>query len=217
VFLAAIAMPAHVPAEARSFVADLREGWDDFRARTWLWTTVASTTFGNMVFAAYFVLGPLVADRELGGAGAWALIASAFGVGLLVGGIVLLQMDPQRPALVATLAVALYTLPLAFLAIPAPAVVTAGAGLLAGAGLAVANNLWETTQQRHVPAELLSRVTSYDWFGSLAAVPVGMLLWGPIGDAIGVGTALWVAFVLQLASILVLLAVREIRELPAQP
>jgi hypothetical protein len=170
-----------------------------------------------MMFAAYFVLGPLVADTELGGAGAWALIASAFGIGLLVGGIVLLQMDPQRPALVATLAVSLYTLPLAFLAIPAPAGVTAAAGLLAGAGLAVANNLWETTQQRHVPDELLSRVSSYDWFGSLAAVPIGMLLWGPISDQIGVSEALTIAFVLQLSSILVLLAVREIRELPAHP
>jgi Transmembrane secretion effector len=170
-----------------------------------------------MMFAAYFVLGPLVADRELGGAGAWALIASAFGIGLLVGGIVLLQMDPQRPALVATIAVALYTLPLAFLAIPAAAVITAGGALVAGAGLAVANNLWETTQQRHVPDELLSRVSSYDWFGSLAAVPVGMLLWGPIADQIGVGTALWVAFGLQLSSILVLFAVREVRELPAYP
>ena len=216
-FLAMIPMPAHVPVESHSFLADLRDGWDDFRSRTWLWTTVASTTFGNMMFAAYFVLGPLVAELELGGAGAWALIASAFGVGLLVGGLVLLQLDPSRPVLVATLARR---------ALHAPARVPRDPGarrgdrrgaLLAGAGLAVANNLWETTQQRHVPPELLSRVTSYDWFGSLAAVPIGMLLWGPISDQIGVSTALWIAFALQLASILALLAVREIRELPAHP
>src|SRR5919108_865134 len=216
-FLARMPMPAHIPVEAQSFLTDLRDGWDDFRSRTWLWTTVASTTLGNMLFAAYFVLGPLVADRELGGAGAWALIASGFGAGLVLGGLVLLRVEPQRPALVATYAVALYTLPLAFLALPAPAAVTALVGLLAGGGLAVANNLWETTQHRHVPPELLSRVTSYDWFGSLAMVPVGMLIWGPIADAIGVSTALWVAFSAQLASILVLLAVREIRELPAYP
>jgi MFS family permease len=60
-------------------------------------------------------------------------------------------------------------------------------------------------------------VSSYDWFGSLAAVPIGMLLWGPIADQIGVSEALWIAFVLQLSSILILLAVREIRELPAHP
>lgn len=217
VFLAMIAMPPHTPAEQQPFLNDLRDGWDDFRARTWLWTTVASTTVGNMLFAAYFVLGPLVADRELGGAGAWALIASGFGAGLVIGGLLLLRIDPQRPVLVATFAVAFYTLPLAFLAIPATAVVTALGGLLAGTGLAVANNLWETTQQRHVPPELLSRVSSYDWFGSLAAVPIGMLLWGPIAEEIGVSTALWIAFAAQLASILVLFGVREIRELPARP
>jgi hypothetical protein len=44
-----------------------------------------------------------------------------------------------------------------------------------------------------------------------------MLLWGPISDQIGVSTSLWIAFALQLASILALLAVREIRELPAHP
>ena len=216
-FLALIPLPAHVAVAAKSFLADLRDGWDDFRARTWLWTTVASVTVGNMLFAAYFVLGPLVAERELGGAGAWATIVTGFGAGLVAGGVVVLRYDPGRPALVATLAVALYTLPLAFLAIPAPVVVTAAAGLVAGGGLVVANTLWETTQQRHVPPELLSRVSSYDWFGSLALVPVGMLMWGPIADQIGVGTALWIAFALQLASILALLAVREIRELPAYP
>ncbi len=217
VFLAMIALPPHTPVEQQSFITDLREGWDDFRSRTWLWTTVASVTVGNMMFAAYFVLGPLVAERELDGAASWALIVSGFGAGLVLGGLLLLRFDPQRPALAATIAVTFYTLPLAFLAIPAPAAVTAAGGLLAGAGLAVANNLWETTQQRHVPPELLSRVSSYDWFGSLAAVPIGMLLWGPVAENIGVSTALWIAFALQLVSILVLFAVREIRELPARP
>jgi len=44
-----------------------------------------------------------------------------------------------------------------------------------------------------------------------------MVIWGPIADQIGVGTALWIAFLAQLSSILVLLAVREIRELGAYP
>ena len=81
----------------------------------------------------------------------------------------------------------------------------------------VANNLWETTTQRHVPADKLSRVSAYDWFGSLAMQPIGMLIWGPIGAAAGVGAALWIAFAIHLASIFALLAVREVRELPAFP
>jgi MFS family permease len=216
-FLARIPMPVRVPVAARSFLADLRDGWDDFRSRTWLWTSVAAAALGNMLFAAYMVLGPLVADRELGGAGAWALITSAFGVGSLAGGLVVLRIDPDRPMLVGTLSVSLFTLPLAFLAIPAAAVVTAAGCLFAGAGLMVANNLWETAMQRHVPADRLSRVTSYDWFGALAMQPVGMLIWGPIGAAVGTGAALWIAFAIHLASIFALLAVREVRELPAHP
>jgi MFS family permease len=217
VFLVRIPMPPHVRVEARSFVADLREGWDDFRSRTWLWTSVAGAALGNMLFAAYMVLGPFVADRELGGAGAWALITSAFGAGSLAGGLVVLRIDPPRPMLLGTLAVSLFTLPLAFLAIPTPVAVTAAACLFAGAGLMVSNNLWETTMQRHVPPAKLSRVTSYDWFGALAMQPIGMLIWGPIGGAIGASAALWIAFAILLASILALLGVREIRELGPYP
>jgi MFS family permease len=170
-----------------------------------------------MLFAAYMVLGPFVADRELGGAVAWALIASAFGAGSLAGGLVVLRIDPPRPMLLGTLSVSLFTLPLAFLAIPTPVVVTATVCLFAGAGLMVSNNLWETTMQRHVPPAKLSRVTSYDWFGALAMQPVGMLIWGPIGAAIGASAALWIAFAILLTSILALLAVREIRELGPYP
>jgi len=216
-FLARLVLPAHVPPPVHSFVADLREGWDDFRSRTWLWTSVTAASLGNLFFAAYFVLGPLVAERELGGAAAWGVIVAGFGAGLLVGGVIVMRIDPQRPVFVATLSVLLYGLPLAALAMAIPAVVTACFGFVAGAGLMVANNLWETTTQRHVPPEKLSRVDSYDWFGSIAAQPVGMLIWGPLAAAIGVDTALWLAFGIQTAIWLSLLAVREVRELPPYP
>jgi MFS family permease len=216
-FLARIPLPAHIRAEPRPFFTELREGWDDFRSRTWLVATVAAASLGNMLFAAYLVLGPLVAHTELGGAGAWALIVSATGIGSLAGGVLVLRFDPIHPVLVATLAISRFTLPLAFLAIPTPAPITAIAGLLAGAGMMIANNLWETTTQRHVPADRLSRVSAYDWFGSLAMQPIGMLIWGPIGAAVGTSEALWIAFAIHLTSILALLAVREVRELPAYP
>jgi MFS family permease len=216
-FLSRLALPGTVAAAPASFIADLREGWDDFRSRTWLWTTVTAASLGNLFFAAYFVLGPLVADRELGGAAAWGVITAGFGAGLLVGGLVVMRIDPARPVFVATLSVLLYGLPLAALALAMPAVVTACFGFVAGAGLMVANNLWETTTQRHVPPDRLSRVDSYDWFGSVATQPIGMLMWGPLGVALGVDTALWLAFGAQTAIWLSLLAVREVRELPKSP
>ena len=49
------------------------------------------------------------------------------------------------------------------------------------------NSVWESTLQRHIPAESLSRVSAYDWFGSLAFYPLGLAVWGPIADAAGAG------------------------------
>jgi hypothetical protein len=72
-------------------------------------------------------------------------------------------------------------------------------------------SIWESTLQRRVPPESLSRVSSYDWFGSLAFRPLGLIIWGPIAAAIGIHTALWVAAVLLLTTILAPLAVREVR------
>ena len=39
---------------------------------------------------------------------------------------------------------------------------------------------------RHVPDESLSRVSAYDWFGSLAFQPLGLAIWGPIAEVIGI-------------------------------
>ena len=74
--------------------------------------------------------------------------------------------------------------------------------------------VWESTLQRHVPAAALSRVSAYDWFGSLAFQPLGLVIWGPIAAAIGIHAALWVAAALLLASVLAPLAVREVRTMP---
>ena len=46
---------------------------------------------------------------------------------------------------------------------------------------------------REIPPESLSRVASYDWFGSYAVYPIGLAIWGPLAGAIGIHTALWLA------------------------
>lgn len=81
----------------------------------------------------------------------------------------------------------------------------------------LSNTIWESTVQRHVPRESLSRVSGYDWFGSVALTPAGLAIWGPIAALIGVSASLWLVCALILASTLALLAVPEIRRLPAAP
>ena len=111
----------------------------------------------------------------------------------------------------------MFALPLAFLAAPAPVALIALAAFAGGGGLVVANTLWETTIQRHVPGELLSRVSAYDLFGSMACQPIGYVIWGPLAVVLGTSAALWLAFVLMFVTALALLGVREIRELPPYP
>ena len=139
------------------------------------------------------------------------------GVGALAGSLLAARVNPRRPLLFAALADGLFALPLAFLA-AAPAVpLIAGGALLSGAGMALAISLWESTLQRHVPGESLSRVSSYDWFGSLAFYPLGLAIWGPVAAAIGISATLWLTFGLAVALTLALLSVPDIRHLPAAP
>ena len=63
--------------------------------------------------------------------------------------------------------------------------------MLAGVCVAFGFTLWETTLGREVPAHLLSRVTSFDWFSSVGLMPLGYALVGPLADAIGLHTVMF--------------------------
>jgi len=44
---------------------------------------------------------------------------------------------------------------------------------------------WETALAQRIPPHLLSRVSAWDWMGSLALLPLGYLLAGPLGALVG--------------------------------
>ncbi len=203
--------------EETGFVADLVEGWQAFRSRTWVWAFVAYFAIANMFWGAYLALGPVVADRDLGGAAAWGAVMAAFGAGALAGSILAVRAEPSRPLLFCALTEGLFVLPLAFLAASTNVPVLALGAFLSGAGMTLGMSVWDSTLQRHIPPESLSRVSSYDWFGSMAFTPVGLALWGPIAVGIGIQESLWLAFGLMVASICVLISIPAIRALPAYP
>jgi MFS family permease len=207
--LAALHPPARATAPGATFLADLRKGWVAFRSRRWVWAFVGYFALGNMMWAAWSALGPVVADRELGGPGAWGTVLAMIGVGALAGSVIATRIDPIRPLVLVALMEGLFALPLAFLAGGASVAVLACAAFLCGLGMMVGMSVWESTLQRQIPAESLSRVSSYDWFGSFAFYPLGMALWGPLAAAIGVSTALWLAFGLFGALATALLAIPD--------
>jgi hypothetical protein len=105
--------------------------------------------------------------------------------------------------------------PLAFAAgLPVP--VIAAAAALGGTGIIVFYSLFTTTFQRQVPEQALSRVSSYDWFASLAVYPVGLAVAGPVAAALGVHKVLWGTGLIELAAILSLLLVPSIRQLTSE-
>ena len=174
-----IRVAAHDTAGAPGFVAELREGWQEFTCRTWLWASVVLFGIGNLAFAGWNVLGPAVADQRLGGAGAWAVILTAGGAGAVLGSIVAIRVRPRRPLVVCVLFAALLSLHTLALALGAPTWAIAAASFVSGFGISVHLTLWFTVFQQQVPERAQSRVASYDTLGSFVLMPLGMALVGP--------------------------------------
>jgi MFS family permease len=212
VFLALLRIERETREARTRFVADLVEGWREFTSRTWVWVSVTYFAFFHLlVLAPFWVLTPIVADEELGGASAYATILTAAGVGAILGGLLALRVQPRRPLAVA-FAVILLEVPLYLtLADAAPVAVIAAFSLFGSAAINFAGTLWLTVLQTNIPERALSRVSSYDWLGSLVFLPAGYMLAGPAAEAFGVAETLVFAAVWSLASTLVVLSLEAIR------
>ena len=171
-------------------------------------------SFVNAAFSgALLVLGPVQANEHYGGAGWWGIILAAESAGLICGGLLMLRIRPQRMLLLATFSVLPIALPLLLLGRPAPAELVALAAFLAGFSLEIFAVCWDTTMQQQIPGDMLSRVYSYDMLGSIALVPIGLAVVGPLADAIGTQEALYAAAALIVLATLPVFAVRDVREL----
>lgn len=215
--LALLRLPARPPRELSTFVADLKHGWKAVTSRRWVWAVLVYFAFANAMWAAWSALGPVVADRELGGADAWGTVLSAMGFGALAGSVLAVRVRPSRPLVTVAFADAMLALPLGFLAAGWSVPVLAVSAFLMGGGMMVTNSVWETTLQRHIPGDSLSRVVAYDWFVSLAFFPLGLFLWAPLAAVVGMASALWLAFGLFVAAVVVLLSLPDVWRLPAAP
>jgi MFS family permease len=218
--LTRLKLPAGGTIEASHVWTDLRDGWREFWSRQWLWVVVVQ--FSVLVAgleAFYGVIGPYVAKERLGGAPAWSVILGAESLGMLAGVLVAMRIRPRRPIL---LGVCL-TFPLALapllLAGHAPIVLVAAGAFVGGAGIDIFGVLWDTTMQRTVPEELLSRISSYDALGSLLLGPVGLILAGPLITGVGTRSALVIAGVSVLVPTALALLAPGVRQmhLPAAP
>ncbi|MGX7677036.1 MFS transporter [Plantactinospora sp. DSM 117369] len=78
-------------------VRELREGWTEFVARSWVWVVVLGFLLINFAYASSVnVLGPAVADETIGRP-AWGVVLAAQTAGMVAGALVALRI-PGTPA-----------------------------------------------------------------------------------------------------------------------
>ena len=203
VVCAAILGRIRVPRRAElpaSFLVELRDGWREFTSRTWLWASVALFGIGNLAFSSWMVLGPVIAEEELGGAGAWATVLTVGGIGSIAGAVLAIRVRPRRPLVACTVAAMPLGGQLLALALGFPTWALAATAFVASVGLGVHLTLWFTVFQQQVPEHAQSRVSSYDALGSFVLIPLGLALVGPVSAAIGRVETLWLSLGIMLAS-----------------
>jgi MFS family permease len=192
---------------------ELRHGWGAFRARRWLWVTVSCfTLYIGLAWAPWQVLGPQIARVSLGGPGAWAAIVVALGAGSIAGGVIALRARPRHPfRLSFAIFVVVTPTMLILVAAHAPLLAILPVAVIDGSSGTLFNTFWFTALQSDVPAGELARVMSWDYFGSVAILPLGQALSGPVAATLGASTTLYGSAVLTAVLFGVGLAVPAVR------
>jgi DHA3 family tetracycline resistance protein-like MFS transporter len=180
--------PSKEDADHGSVIGDIREGFAYVRSQVWLWGTFLAATLGYLIFwGPSEVLLPFVVRNEMSGSAAdLGLIFAIGGIGAMSSAVIMGNRHMPRRNMtfiyvvwtLSTLAIAGY----GFAHLPWQAMAACFAfNALEGAGTIV----WATTKGRLVPGRLLGRVSSFDWFISIALVPISYAFTGPVAGALG--------------------------------
>ncbi len=209
--------PLEEEVESPPFLSDLRNGFHEVASRAWVWMTIVNMAIANLLMTSFPVLAPLICKDHYGGAGAYAVLGVAFAVGMFVGGALLLRFKARFPLRTGFIAFLPALLPGIALGLQLPLVLVAVCQFASGIGFTVMGALWWTSMQEHIPPEAISRVSSYDWAGTLAVAPIGYALVGPLSNRFGADATLIWCYVGALLVTLSALLVPDIRDLRAKP
>jgi MFS family permease len=206
--------PRGVPGVRSTMLIELREGWSAVRERAWVWGTIAAFSAALLLaLAPFFVLGPSVSRQVYGTDAVFGITNAAWGTGTIVGVLLGARRRPRRPLLAAMLAAVAWPGQIALFAAGPSLMLLYPVTAAAGVGLGLFDVWWETALAQRIPGHLLSRVSAWDWMGSLALLPAGYLLAGPVAGALGAIHVLMGGGVLGLAAITLGLLPRSTRSL----
>ena len=220
-FLLSAALLARVRPRARGFEApegsvleQLRGGLNEVRSRAWVWITIVVFTGSVMcVFAQWYALAPVISRDVYGGTGVFGWLEAVGGFGAVVGAIVGLRWRPRRPLQAGMLLVLAWPVAAGLLALGSPIALVIAFTFATGFGFSLLMIWWETALARHIPPSALSRVSAWDWMGSLALLPLGYLLAGPLSELFGARLVLGVGSAIGFVLLAIGLASRSVRGL----
>ena len=198
------------PPARQTLLAELREGYAEVRSRAWIWVTVVAFAVALLLsFGPWTTLGPTIADAEYGSTGVFGLLAAAMGAGTMLGAVLGFRWRPLHPMRAGFLWCLPWPAVTAAFALGAPLVLLVPLFAAAGVGLSLFGIWWDTALAERVPPHTLSRVSAYDWMGSLALLPLGYVLAGPLGEELGSSLVLGVGSAFAVFVLAAGLAVRE--------
>jgi MFS family permease len=204
------------PGERTTVLAELRDGWSEVRSRTWIWVIVAAFSLALLTaFGPWMTLGATISIDRYDTRAVYGILASAMGAGTIVGALIGFRWRPRFPLRTGMLLALPLPMAIGCFALGLSVALLLGVFVLAGTGIALFDIWWHTALAERVPPHMLSRVTAYDWMGSLALLPIGYVLAGPLGEALGAVEVLSVGSAIGLVALASALTSREVWNLRA--
>jgi Major Facilitator Superfamily len=197
--------------ERTTVLRELRDGWTEVRSRAWVWAIIGAASLGLLVgYGPWMTLGPTVSIEHYDTRAVYGILVSAMGAGTVVGALIGFRWRPRHPMRAGVLLCLPWTVASGLFALGLPVGVLVVLFVAAGTGIALFGIWWETALAERIPPHTLSRVTAYDWMGSLALLPIGYVLAGPLGEALGAVEVVAVGSALALTALAASLLVRDV-------
>ncbi|GAT67359.1 MFS transporter [Planomonospora sphaerica] len=207
--LVRVAAPRTEPSDVLS---DLRRGWREFKAMSWMWSVILVWVFWGVL-----VIGPSVplSSQVIGADYGWVM--AALGLGTVLGGLVAIRLRPGRPLAAGAVALSGYAAVPLTVALGLPLPLLMAGHLLGGCASAFWSVMWSTSVQTQVAPDVVNRVNAYQVAGSVAGMAVGQALAGPVATLVEPRVFMLGSALVTVGVVAALLSIRPVRRLGREP
>lgn len=200
--------------EQETVLKEIKLGWREVKIRPWILACVSAYSLIVMCYEPLLaVMGPYQAKEFLNGPPSWAFIAGAHSAGMMFGVVLAMRIRPKHPLFVGLIFSSLLALWTLTMALNSPIFLIALSSFLTGVGFDLFFVFWITTLQTQIPKKSLSRVLSYDAFGSFLLGPIGLVIAGPLIETIGIKELLFICTIIIVVAISFSISVKSVRKL----